>query len=82
MNIPDLRNADHMPPQPFGVGLTMEMTEDGPDYTRFCDAHNWASHAAAKAEETGRCPYCAVQMDNAHGLTRWLRLKGRMAGQS
>ena len=64
---------------PFGVGLVTEAGPDGQDFYRFCDAHSWASHPAATPDDTGRCPFCAVEMDNRHGLTRWLRLRARMS---
>ena len=65
-------------PECVGADLVVEAGPDGPDYTRYCDEHSWASHPAATPETTGRCPFCGVKFNTANGLTRWLRLKSRM----
>jgi hypothetical protein len=64
--------------QPYGLGLVAEPTPDGPDFHRFCDLHAWASLPAATPDSTGRCPWCAVSLDNRRGLARFARLKARM----
>lgn len=82
---PALVQAHHEPQppdralQPYGTELVTEMTADGPDFIRYCDEHSWASLPAATPDDTGRCPFCQLALENSRGLTRWLRLKGRLS---
>ena len=68
----------HRPLQRVGDEMIMEQTPDGPDYTRLCPLHQWASRPSSDLEHVGRCPHCAVEFEERQGRLRYAILHTRL----
>lgn len=76
------RHGQSQPPRlhlhPQYEDVVTESTPDGPDYLRFCERHQWASHPLPDVELLSACPFCAVECDEARGRRRYVALQARL----
>ena len=65
----------------LGSELLMERTVDGPDFTRLCTRHQWASLPFYTLQGLPPvCPFCAVEIESGRGRARYAELQRQVGG--
>ncbi|HYE87397.1 MAG TPA: hypothetical protein VEA16_13640, partial [Vicinamibacterales bacterium] len=61
--------ADCLQPHPEFPDVLVQHGSDGPDYTRVCQRHQWAS--VPMPDRAPACPLCIAEVDEQRGRLRY-----------